>query len=103
MDPGTAADRISRHILALAVRAVEGLDENDRSTSAVDIAESLIRVLASAEGEGTLDDIPERPARVLRAIRSLRLDGTPKPIDSPLTPLLDTTVLTNAPGEPSIG
>ncbi len=47
--------------------------------------------------------VPLRPARVLRAIYSKNPDGSAKRIEAPLTPLLDTTVLTNAPGEPAIG
>ena len=50
-----------------------------------------------------LSDVPLRPPRILGAIHTLRPDGSPKPIEAPLTPLLDTTVLTNAPGEPSVG
>ncbi|MGF1662775.1 MAG: DEAD/DEAH box helicase family protein [Kineosporiaceae bacterium] len=32
-----------------------------------------------------------------------RPDGTPEPIAAPLIPLLDTTLLTNSPGEPGVG
>jgi superfamily II DNA or RNA helicase len=40
---------------------------------------------------------------VLRAIRRRLPDGTPERIPAPLIPLLDTTILTNAPGEPGVG
>ena len=42
-------------------------------------------------------DVPLEPAQVLHALLRLRPDSTPAPIERPLTPLLDTTVLTNAP------
>ncbi len=48
------------------------------------------------------DEVPQSPGQVLHAVLRRRPDGTPEPIERPLTPLLDTTVLTNAPGEPAI-
>ena len=38
----------------------------------------------------------------LTAVVRQRPDGSLPPLELPLTPLLDTTVLTNAPGEPAI-
>jgi len=43
------------------------------------------------------------PGDVLRSVTTLQPDGRPRPIDAPLIPLLDTTLLTNAPGEPRVG
>jgi len=43
------------------------------------------------------------PARVLRSIARVQPDGSAEEIAGPLIPLLDTTLLTNAPGEPRIG
>jgi hypothetical protein len=43
------------------------------------------------------------PGTVLRAVLSHMPDGTPETIPEPLIPLLDTTLLTNAPGEPRVG
>jgi HKD family nuclease len=40
---------------------------------------------------------------VLRAVVGLLPDGTGESIPQPLIPLLDTTLLTNAPGEPRVG
>src|SRR5690606_16241553 len=42
------------------------------------------------------------PGTVLHAILRRLPDGTPAPVEEPLTPLLDTTLLTNAPGEPNL-
>jgi HKD family nuclease len=46
--------------------------------------------------------MPLGPGQVLHAVLRLRPDGTADPIERPLTPLLDTTILTNAPGEPAV-
>jgi superfamily II DNA or RNA helicase len=48
-------------------------------------------------------DAPTEPGTVLRALLGYRPDGTPESIPAPLIPLLDTTLLTNAPGEPRVG
>lgn len=45
---------------------------------------------------------PVAPARVLRAVLERRPDGSPRALAAPLIPLLDTTLLTNAPGEPNL-
>jgi hypothetical protein len=48
-------------------------------------------------------DAPMAPATVLHAILTRLPDGRRETIPEPLIPLLDTTVLTNAPGEPRVG
>lgn len=42
------------------------------------------------------------PASVLNAILRRRPDGKPEELEAPVIPLLDTTLLTNAPGEPTL-
>lgn len=49
----------------------------------------------------TLSDAPSDPATVLHAILG-RLPDDAQAIAQPLIPLLDTTLLTNAPGEPNL-
>ena len=46
---------------------------------------------------------PKRPGVCSIAVLRRRPDGKPEVIERPLTPLLDTTLLTNARGEPSVG
>jgi HKD family nuclease len=46
--------------------------------------------------------LPIEPAAVLQAVRRRNPDGTPAQMGVPLIPLLDTTLLTNAPGEPTL-
>jgi HKD family nuclease len=48
-------------------------------------------------------ETPTEPGSVLHAVLRRNPDGTPAHIERPLTPLLDTTVFTNAPGEPTVG
>ena len=101
---GSTADRISQHLAALVAGAIESEVDDERSASAGELAEAVVRALVDAGVDDSfLSDIPTRPLRALYAIRARNPDGSPKPIEAPLTPLLDTTVLTNAPGEPAVG
>src|SRR5439155_21207063 len=52
------------------------------------------------------DLLSERPASLgqfLSAVLAIQPDGRPENLSEPLIPLLDTALLTNAPGEPRVG
>ena len=100
-----AADRVSRHVAGIVARAIDRAPEGQRSDEALRIAAELIRRLQSLiDGKHDLggDELLD-PARVLVALLRRLPDGSPQAIVRPLTPLLDTTVFTNAPGEPAVG
>ena len=104
LDAGSASDRISRHLGRLIVGAINARDGEDRVEIAAALADAIVRTLVkSGIDADVLNDIPLDPPRILRAIRQRNPDGSVKSIEAPLTPLLDTTVLTNAPGEPGSG
>jgi HKD family nuclease len=100
-----ASDRMSRHVAEVLARVIERAPEGQRSAEAVRIATALIRSLESVTDRkpDLRDDEPLDPARVLVALLQRLPDGRPQTIERPLTPLLDTTVFTNAPGEPAVG
>ena len=100
-----ASDRVSRHVAGIVARAIERAPEGQRSEAAVRIAAELIRRLRRLTNEGGDLDRDELldPARVLVALLRRLPDGRAQAIERPLTPLLDTTVFTNAPGEPAVG
>ena len=99
-----SADRVSRHVAQLLARAIDAAPERERAAEGVRLAIALLSRLQSlAAADLQLErDVPLDPGRVLHALLRLRPDGTPDPVERPLTPLLDTTVLTNAPGEPAV-
>lgn len=99
-----AADRFSRHVAAVVARAIEAAPETERATVGLDIAEKLIELLSTlSRAVDQEDDVPLDPGRVLAAILRRQPDGSPEALETPLTPLLDTTLLTNSPGEPAVG
>jgi hypothetical protein len=73
-----------------------------RSAEAIRLARALLGDLESLARLDIEADMPLDPGQVLHAVLRLRPDGTADPIERPLTPLLDTTILTNAPGEPAV-
>ena len=104
LDAGSAADRVSRQLATLIARAIDALADDERVETAADLSTALAQALVDlGVDRSVLSEIPQRPPRVLRAIHALHPDGSPKRIDLPLTPLLDTTVFTNASGEPAVG
>lgn len=96
-----AADRIALHLSRHIQRTLESVGDSDRVQVGIEVARDLIARLAKIV-DGELAETPVEPGTVLHAILERRPDGTPRPIAEPLIPLLDTTLLTNAPGEPGL-
>lgn len=102
--PAEAADRLAMHVASILERALDALPEGERVPVGVGIARRLIEQLAAdAHAKGLTVERPAFPPQVLRAIHSRLPDGRVAELDTPLIPLLDTTLLTNAPGEPRVG
>lgn len=96
-----APDRIAWHLSRQIEQALADISDGDRLKVGLDVA----RALLSRLGEMVEVDacaVPVDPATVLHAILRRRPDGSPDVVGEPLIPLLDTTLLTNAPGEPSL-
>lgn len=96
-----AADRIAWHVSKQVERALLDVSDEDRVAVAVKVAQALLNRLgevAEVDGSAQLAE----PASVLHAILRRRPDGEAEALDVPVIPLLDTTLLTNAPGEPTL-
>lgn len=91
---GEAADRLSRHLAAVVARVILDLPEEQQSVAGSRLVAELIRRL------GRERDEPD--GRVLHALWERLPTGEPQRLRRPLTPVLDTTLLTNATGEPSL-
>lgn len=99
-----AADRIALHLSRVVERAVASIEKEKRVEVGTALARQLVDVIVGITGADVL--APERPVEegeVLRSIVGKLPDGTAEDIRRPLIPLLDTTLLTNAPGEPRVG
>lgn len=99
-----ASDRISRHVARLLAQAIESAPERERTSEGLRLAREVLERLGDVAPATDLSpDIPTDPGRVLHALLRRQPDGSLQQIERPLTPLLDTTVFTNAPGEPTVG
>ncbi len=99
-----AADRIALHLARVVERAIGAIDESERAAIGIDLARRLIDMIQTLPSAGDLRT--ERPVvsgEVLRSVVGHLPDGRAESIAEPLIPLLDTTLLTNAPGEPRVG
>ena len=99
---GDAADRVAWHLSRQVERALRDVAEDRRVDVGIRVARDLLDRLGSS---GLAVDPAERPAEpgaVLHAVLRRRPDGTPAPLPAPLIPVLDTSLLTNAPGEPTL-
>jgi hypothetical protein len=99
-----AADRIALHLHRVLERAIASLDKAQRVAVGTALARHLIDVIVEATQANALaSERPVAPALVLKAVLSKLPDGRAETIPQPLIPLLDTALLTNAPGEPRVG
>src|SRR5579859_410408 len=99
-----AHDRISLHVGRALRRALGTLKDDERVSVGITLARALVALVdASISDAGVGSEAPIKPGEVLRAVVARLPDGTPESVPEPLIPLLDTTLLTNAPGEPRVG
>ena len=102
--PAEAADRLALHLGRIVQRAIAGVDDADRVAVGVALARKIIEQIdQTISGSQAGPDAPIEPGTVLRAVLGRTPDGRVEEMPEPLIPLLDTTLLTNAPGEPRVG
>jgi hypothetical protein len=99
--PAEAADRIAWHLSREIERALADVEDGQRVAVGIEVARALLTRLGDLV-EADASSHPVDPGLVLRSVLPLRPDGTAGSLPSPLIPLLDTTLLTNAPGEPNL-
>src|SRR5688572_17757891 len=103
--PAEAADRIAFHLSRVIQQVVESEPADTRAVFGIDVARALVHLLSTLVGDDAvlIGDMPVDPGLVLQAITGRLPDGTAEQIAQPYIPLLDTTLLTNAPDEPRVG
>jgi HKD family nuclease len=102
--PAEAPDRLALHLGRIIQRAIAGVNDADRVAIGVALAQKLIEQIdQTIAGSQAGPEAPIEPGTVLRAVLGRTPDGRVETMPEPLIPLLDTTLLTNAPGEPRVG
>ena len=104
LNSAEVADRIALHLARLVERSVDSSKESERVEFAVDVARRVVELLHERSPRaGVAADAPAVVGELLQAVLTRAPDGQPRGAERPLIPLLDTTLLTNAPGEPRVG
>jgi superfamily II DNA or RNA helicase/HKD family nuclease len=99
-----AADRFAQLVARQVERALETVPDADRVALGVALTQRLLAVLGAAVPKAAaMLDAPVAPGELLASIGERQPDGSVRSAGRPLIPLLDTTLLTNAPGEPRVG
>lgn len=98
-----AADRFAFHLSSALRRALESQPPRGRAELASRVVSTLLRHLEEqVDGYRSEPDLPRGPT-LLRAIAPTLPDGSTAEVPRPLTPLLDTTVLTNSKQDLNLG
>jgi superfamily II DNA or RNA helicase/HKD family nuclease len=97
------ADRIAMHLARVIERAINSIDDNRRVTDGIMLTRQLISTIVENTRADLLSEQPISSGQLLSAVLTVQPDGRPENLGAPLIPLLDTALLTNAPGEPRVG
>ena len=95
-----APDRISLHLGRAVQKFLEDVPEAERVKAGVELVDRLLPQIGANQAELLAETLT---GTLLRAIAGRLPDGSREVIPQPLIPLLDTALLTNAPGEPRVG
>jgi HKD family nuclease len=99
-----AADRIALHLARVIERALGSLEKGERVKVGTRLARELVdRIVEATDAKVLSGERPVEAGDVLRSVLGRLPDGSDETIEQPLIPLFDTTLLTNAPGEPRVG
>ena len=99
--PSEAGDRLALHLGRVLMSALSSVNEKDRVDVGVHLARELVGVIDSAVSKAEIGEEQLLTSKeVLTSILARNPDGSAPAVSAPLTPLLDTTLLTNARGEP---
>jgi hypothetical protein len=96
-----AADRIALHLSRVLETAIAALDRKERVAVGTLLARQLVQLIVQSTRANELEaERPIEPGEMLRSVLGRLPDGRFEEIPAPLVPLLDTTLLTNAPRLP---
>ena len=104
LDPAEAPQRLARYLRQLSETALASLPEAQRQQQQLALVNQIVALLQQqAPNAISTGDQLHPSARLLQELRATPLMPNEAPLDRPLIPLADGTLLINAPSEPSIG
>ena len=103
LDSAEAADRLALHLSRVIEKVLAAIPSDDRVAAGTKLVGELIVQALHDKHAFLKGDIPEASGHLLMQLVKRRPDGSAAFVDSPVVPLLDTALMTNAPGEPRLG
>ncbi len=97
-----APDRLALHLARVIEKVLATLPEESRVEAGIAIVDALIRTAVHERCPDLIDEAPLASGEVLSALCERHPDGRPAELVRPLVPLLDTALMTHAPGEPRL-
>jgi superfamily II DNA or RNA helicase/HKD family nuclease len=99
-----AADRIALHIFKVIEQYIEAKPKAERASAGIALAQKIVDLISDNHfDKNVTGDRPISPGRVLSGIFGRAPDGSVRSEKRPVTPLLDSVLLSNSPGEPNLG
>lgn len=103
LDAAEAADRLSLHLSRVIEKVLAAIPTEHRVVAGSELIGALIVQALQGKPSVLLDEVPDLSGRLLTQVARRHPDGSAAFVESPVVPLLDTSLMTNAPGEPRLG
>ena len=103
LDPAEAADRLALHLSHVIEKVLAAMPNEHRVAAGTQLISELIVQALHGRLPILEGEIPEQAGALLTQVAKRLPDGSSPTLQSPVVPLLDTALMTNAPGEPRLG
>ena len=103
LESAEAADRLALHLSRVIEKVLAAIPSDERVAAGTKLIGELIVKALHDKHAFLKGEIPEPSGQLLMQLAKRRPDGSAAFVMSPVVPLLDTALMTNAPGEPRLG
>ena len=103
LEPAEAADRLALHLSRVIEKVLAAMPSEDRVTEGTQLVRQLIAQALKGAVTVLEGEIPAQAGALLTQVARRLPDGSAPNLQPPVVPLLDTALMTNAPGEPRLG
>jgi hypothetical protein len=103
LESAEAADRLSLHLSRVIEKVLLAMPGDQRVAAGSKLVSELIVQALQGRLEALAGEVPTHAGELLTQVARRLPDGSAPALQSPVVPLLDTALMTNAPGEPRLG
>ena len=103
LEPAEAADRLALHLSRVIEKVLVAIPSEDRVTEGTQLVRQLIAQALKGAVTVLEGEIPAQAGVLLTQVVRRLPDGSAHNPQPPVVHLLDTALMTNAPGEPRLG